>query len=160
LKLAVTLAPLLALPNFSQPFIIECDASGLGIGAILMQENRPIAYLGQAFKGKAVHMSTYERELFALVTTIQKWRPNLLGKPFIVRTDQQSLKFLLEQKVGTPFQHKWLTKLIGYDFIVEKKKKVENRVADAFSRKEIKPAEIQLSLLSIPTASWLEDLKQ
>jgi len=67
---------------------------------------------------------------------------------------------LLEQKVGTPFQHKWLTKLIGYDFIVEKKKKVENRVADAFSRKEIKPAEIQLSLLSIPTASWLEDLKQ
>jgi hypothetical protein len=68
-----------------------------------MQQRRPIAYLSKALKGKALHMSTYEKELFAIVTAIQKWRPYLLGQSFVVRTDQQSLKFLLEQKLGTPF---------------------------------------------------------
>jgi len=103
LKVAVTQAPILALPNFAQPFLIECDASGIGIGAVLMEGNRPISFLSKALKGKALHMSTYQKELFALVTAIQKWRPYLLGQSFVVRTDQQSLKFLLEQKVGTPF---------------------------------------------------------
>jgi hypothetical protein len=104
-------------------------------------------------------MSTYEKELFALVTAIQKWRPYLLGKPFIVKTDHQSLKFQLEQKVGTPFQQKWITKLIGYDFTMEYKKGVKNRVADALSRRDDWEPEITISLLSIPTVSWLKDLK-
>jgi hypothetical protein len=68
-----------------------------------MQGNRPIAFFSKALKGMALHMSTYEKELFALVSAIQKWRPYLLGKSFVVKTDQQSLKFLLEQKLGTPF---------------------------------------------------------
>jgi hypothetical protein len=96
LKVAITKAPVLALPNFSQPFLIECDVSGSGIGAVLMQTNQPIAFLSKALKGEAL---TYEKELFALVTTIQKWRPYLLGQSFVVKTDQRSLKFLLEQKV-------------------------------------------------------------
>jgi hypothetical protein len=86
--------------------VIECDASGVGIGAVLMQSGKPIAFLSKALKGKVVHMSTYEKELFALVTAIQKWRPYLVGRPFVVKTDHQSLKFLLEQKVGTPFSAK------------------------------------------------------
>jgi len=150
----------LTLPNFSQPFVIECDASGLGIGAVLMQERRPIAYLSEALKGKAMHMSTYEKELFALLTAIQKWRPYLLGQSFVVRIDQQSLKFLLEQKVGTHFQQKWLTKLLGYDFIVEYKKGVYNWVADALSRKDEWDTEMVLSFfLSIPRADWVEELR-
>lgn len=89
-----------------------------------MQSNWPIAYLSKTLKGKALHMSVYEKELFALVIVIQKWRPYLLGKPFVVRTDQQSLKFLLEQKIGTPFQQKWIAKLLGYDFVVKYKKRI------------------------------------
>jgi hypothetical protein len=158
LKVAVTRTPVLALPYFSQPFVIECDASGMGIGAVLMQNRRPIAFLSKALKGKALHMSTYEKELFALVTAVQKWMPYLLGRPFVVRTDQQSLKFLLEQKVGTPSQQKWVTKLLGYDFTVEYKKGVDNRVADALSRREDWGEEITLSLLSTP--SWTASLKQ
>lgn len=121
----------MALPNFTQSFVIECDAREVGIAVVLMQNSRPIAFLSKALKGRAMYMSTYEKELFALVTTIQKWQPYLLGQAFMVRTDQQSLKFLLEQKFGTPFQHKWITKLLGYSFIVEYNKGVENKVVDA-----------------------------
>jgi hypothetical protein len=127
-----------------------------------MQNRRPIAYISKALKGKALHMSTYEKELFALVTAIQKWRPYLLGQSFVVKTDQQSLKFLLEQKVGTPFQQKWLTKLLGYDFSVEYKKGVDNKVADALSRREdndVSDVKVSLFLLSIPRAVWVEELK-
>ena len=102
LKAAVMNPPVLALPDFSKPFIIECDASGVGIGAVLMQGQRPIAFHSQALKGRSLHLSTYEKEFLALVTAVKRWRPYLLGKPFIIKTDHQSLQFLLEQKIGTP----------------------------------------------------------
>ena len=58
------------------------------IGAILMQNQRPIAFHSQLLKGKALQLSTYEKELLTLVTTVHKWRPYLLGRPFIIKTDQ------------------------------------------------------------------------
>jgi hypothetical protein len=109
LKEVVTHAPVLALPNFTQSFVIECDASGVGIGAVIIQSNRPIAFLSKALKGRALYLLTYENEFFALVMAIQKWRPYLVGQTFVVKTNQQSLKFLLEQKIGMPCQQKWLT---------------------------------------------------
>lgn len=67
-----------------------------------MKMGRPIAFHSQAFKGRALLLSTYEKELFVLVSAIQKWRPYLLGRAFVVKTDQRSLKYLLDHKVGTP----------------------------------------------------------
>ena len=75
-----------------------------------MQDHRPIAFHSQVLKGKALHLSTYEKELLALVTVVHRWRPYLLGRPFIIKTDQQSLKYILEQRIATP-AHKngWLS---------------------------------------------------
>ena len=109
---------MLALPDFTKPFVIECDASGIGLRAVLMQNHRPLAFHSQALKGRSLLLSTYEKELLALVTVVKKWRPYLVGRPFVIKTDQQSLKFLLEQRIGTPVQQKWLTKLFGYSFKV------------------------------------------
>ena len=102
LKVAVIQPPILALPNFSKPFTIECNASSIGLGAVLMQDNKPIAFHNQALKGKYQHFSTYEIELLAFETAVKRWRPYLVGKPFIVKTDHQSLEFLLEQRIAIP----------------------------------------------------------
>lgn len=102
LKHAITSAPILALLDFSKDFMVETDASGEGIGAVLLQYNRPIAFFSQSLSGRNVAMSLYEKELLALVTTVQKWLPYLLGRHFTIKTYHHSLKFLLEQRITTP----------------------------------------------------------
>jgi len=84
LKVAITSAPVLALPNFSKSFVVETDASGGGIGAVLLQDNRPIAFFSQGLCAKNQALSVYERELLALVSAVQKWRPYLLGRQFVI----------------------------------------------------------------------------
>ena len=101
---------------------------------MLMQQGRPIAFHSQPLKGKSAHLSTYEKELLALVTAVRKWRLYLFGKPFVIKTDHQSLKYLLEQRIGTPMQQRWITKLLGYSFLIDYKKGKENVVADALSK--------------------------
>jgi hypothetical protein len=106
LKAIVSQPLVLDLPDFSQTFVVECDASGFGIGAILMQGGMPLAYYSQALKGKNLFLLTYEKELLALVLAVKKWRPYLFATTFTIKIDQQSLKYILEQIVGTPMQHK------------------------------------------------------
>ncbi|GJQ99979.1 retrotransposon-related protein [Tanacetum coccineum] len=82
LKKIMASAPVLALLNFSQPFKIECDASGRGIEAVLMQSQRPITYFGKALSDQNLNKSAYEKEIMTLVLAIQHWRPYLLGRSF------------------------------------------------------------------------------
>ncbi|KAM0043609.1 putative nucleotidyltransferase, Ribonuclease H [Helianthus debilis subsp. tardiflorus] len=136
LKQALSSAPVLSLPDFSLPFVVECDASGCGIGAILMQHKKPIAYFSKALSDRNLSKSAYERELMALVLAVQHWRPYLLGSKFTVCTDQKSLKFLLQQRVSSYDQQNWVVKLLGYDFDIQYKPGRENRAADALSRRD------------------------
>lgn len=92
------------LLDFSKVFVVECDASGSVIVVVLMQDGMPIAFLSKALKGRELHLSTYVKELLAIVMAILKWRCYLLGQPFKIRTDHQSLKYMLEQKIETPSQ--------------------------------------------------------
>ena len=94
LKEKLCSAPLLSLPNFANTFEIECDASGIGIGAVLMQEGRPIAYFSEKLNGAALQYPTYDKELYALVRALETWQHYLWPKEFVIHTDHKSLKFL------------------------------------------------------------------
>lgn len=134
LKRVMTTSPVLALPDFTQPFEIECDASGRGVGAVLVQKKRPIAYFSKALSEGNLAKSAYEKELMALVLSVQHWRPYLLGRKFVVYSDQKSLKYLLQQRITKADQQNWLAKLLGYQFEVVYKPGLENKAADSLSR--------------------------
>ncbi|GAU37387.1 hypothetical protein TSUD_22610 [Trifolium subterraneum] len=134
LKSAVTTAPVLALPNFHQPFILETNASGVGIGAVLHQEGHLIAHFSKKLVPRNQKKSAYFREMLAIAEAIAKFRHYLLGHKFIIQTDQKSLRSLMEQTLQTPEQQEWLHKFLGYDFTIEYKPGKENVAADALSR--------------------------
>ncbi|XP_033141152.1 uncharacterized protein LOC117131988 [Brassica rapa] len=97
LKEKLTHAPLLILPDFNKTFEIECDASGIGVGAVLMQEKRPIAYFSEKLGGATLNYATYDKELYALVRALQTWQHYLWPKEFVIHTDHESLKYLKGQ---------------------------------------------------------------
>ena len=134
LKKAMTTLPVLKLPDFSKPFVVETDASGTGIGAVFTQEGRLVALINKAFSSAGRVKSVYERELLAIVYTVTKWRHYLTGNHFTIRTDQKSLRYLLEQRVVSVEQQKWASKLLGLNYTIEYMPGKDNRVADGLSR--------------------------
>ncbi|KAD7479936.1 hypothetical protein E3N88_03072 [Mikania micrantha] len=117
-------------------FVVETDASAKGLGAVLMQEGHPVAFISKALSIKQQAMSVYEKELLAILMAVKQWHHYLIPKKFMIKTDQKSLKYLLTQKITTPLQQTWLAKLMGYDYEISYKKGVDNVVADGLSRVE------------------------
>lgn len=134
LKHALSSAPVLALPDFDKQFIFETDASTHGIGVVLMQDNHPISFISRTLGPIHQSLSVYEKEFLAVVHVVQSWSSYLTHRPFIIKTNQRSLKYLLEQRVSTPFQHMWLSKLMGYSYEIQYRQGKENLTTDALSR--------------------------
>nr|GEW90886.1 hypothetical protein [Tanacetum cinerariifolium] len=125
LKEAAVKAPVLALPNFKQEFMVEIDASGKRIRAVMCQNGHPIAY----------------------------WSKTLSARHQAL-TNHFSLKYLLNQKLTTPFQFKWLPKLLGYDYKIEYKKRNENVVAGALLSIDSSGELLQISVSSVSSGVW------
>ena len=94
LKHKLTHPPLLSLPSFDKTFEIECDASGVGIGAVLIQEERPITYFSEKLNGAALNYPTYDKELYTLIRALETWQHYLRPKEFVIHTDHETLKHL------------------------------------------------------------------
>ena len=134
MKMIMSSCPVLALSYFSHPFIVECDASGEGIGVVLMQNHHPIVFETQKLKDYEHHYSIYDKEMLAILHSLTKFRQYLVGSKFKIKTDHNSLKYFLEQKELNEHQQKWVSKVQAYDFEIEYVKGKNNVVANALSR--------------------------
>jgi hypothetical protein len=121
-SLFVQYLPTLTTLDFTKTFILECDASGNGIGVFLMQEGRPLAFESRPLKGKDLHKPIYEKEMMEILHALKKWNPYLISRHFKVKTDHDSLKYFLKQRLSSEEQQKWVTKILGYDFEIIYKK--------------------------------------
>ncbi|XP_048627572.1 uncharacterized protein LOC125596542 [Brassica napus] len=135
LKYSLTHAPVLTLPNFDKPFEIECDASGTGIGAVLTQGGRPVAFFSEKLSGAALNYPTYDKELYALVRSLETWQHYLLSKEFIIHTDHETLKHLRGQTTLKKRHARWLEFVETFPYVIKYKKGKDNIVADALSRR-------------------------
>ena len=134
LKLLTT-APVLAQPDIERPFDIYCDASGIGIGCVLMQQGRVIAYASRQLKKHEEHYPTHDLELAAVVHALKIWRHYLLGNICHIYTDHKSLKYIFTQSELNMRQRRWLELIKDYDLEVHYHPGKANVVADALSRK-------------------------
>ncbi|KAK1595925.1 hypothetical protein QYE76_007775 [Lolium multiflorum] len=135
LKKRLTEAPLLALPDFSKTFEIECDASGLGIGGVLMQNGKPVAYYSEKLDGARLNYPIYDKELYALIRVLEVWQHYLWPKEFVIHSDHESLKYLKSQHNLNKRHAKWVEFIESFPYVIKYKKGKENVVADALSRK-------------------------
>jgi hypothetical protein len=160
LKRALSTGPVLQMLDFSRQFIIDCDASGTGFGAMLHKGEGPLAFFSCPFAARHNKLAAYERELIGLVQAVRHWRPYLWGWRFLVCTDHYSLKFLLDQRLSIVPQHQWLNKLFGFDFTVAYRPGRLNSVADALSHRDEDAFDTPRALaISGPTFAFLDELR-
>jgi ribonuclease HI len=137
----------LAQPDNSKPFDVYCDASGIGLGCVLMQDNRVIAYASQALRTHEQNYATHDLELAAVIHALKIWRHHLMGTKCNIYTNHKSLKYIFTQADLNMRQRHWLELIKDYDLEVHYHPGKANVVADALSRKA------QCSCLSVETFS-------
>ncbi|GKB36519.1 putative reverse transcriptase domain-containing protein, partial [Tanacetum coccineum] len=150
LKQKLCSAPILALPKGSENFVVYYDASHKGLGAVLMQKEKVIAYASRQLKIHEKNYTTHDLELGVVVFALKMWRHYLYGTKCIVYTDNKSLQHILDQKELNMRQRRWLELLSDYDCELRYHPGKENVVADALSRKSRpKPLRVQALVMTI-----------
>ena len=138
LKSCLVKAPVLHLPDINQPFILQTDASDIGLGAVLLQthggEKFPVAYASRKLLPRECAYSTIERECLAIVWAVQKFQTYLYGIEFVLQTDHQPLAYLNQAKSSNSRIMRWALQLQPYRFRIQSIKGTENVGADYLSR--------------------------
>nr|KYP73260.1 Retrovirus-related Pol polyprotein from transposon 17.6 [Cajanus cajan]KYP73264.1 Retrovirus-related Pol polyprotein from transposon 17.6 [Cajanus cajan] len=149
LKRRLTTSPVLVLPDSGEPFGVYCDASHQGLGCVLMQNRKVVAYASRKLKNHERNYPTHDLELAAVVFALKIWRHYLYGARFSVFSDHKSLKYLFDQKELNMRQRRWMEFLKDYDFQLMYHPGKANVVADALSRKSIHMSSMMVKELEL-----------
>lgn len=167
LKELLTCAPILAVPYPAGDFTVCTDASLEGIGAVLMQDGRVIAYESRKLKDHELNYPTHDLELAAVVHALVRWRHFLLGHKFELHSDHRSLQYIFTQPNLNARQRRWMEFLCEYDFKVKYIQGKENVVADTLSRRRHVTSSMTLSvdyrsqiLRALFTDTWYQEVSR
>lgn len=138
LKEALSNAPVLGIPDFNFPFVVQTDASNSGVAAVLLQEQggerRPLAYASRALSETEAQYSVYELEALAVLYALEKFRFYLEHRRFKLETDNQALSWVLARPRKTGRVARWAVRISAFQFDIVHIKGSQNQVADALSR--------------------------
>jgi hypothetical protein len=135
LKKLLTTSPMLAQPDTDKPFNVNCDASGTGLGGVLIQEGRVISYSSRQLRRHEEHYPIHDLELAAVVMALRTWRHYLLGNMVHIYMDHKSLKYSFTQPYLNMRQRRWLKLIKDYELEVHYHQGKANVIADALSHK-------------------------
>jgi hypothetical protein len=151
----LTQAPLLQLPNFGKTFELECDASGIGIDGVLLQEGKLIAYFSEKLSRPSLNYLTYDKELYALVHVLETWQHYLWPKEFVIYSDHESLKHIRGQAKLNKCHAKWDEFIETFPYIIKHKKGKKNVIADALSRRYTMLSELDHKIFGLESIKEL-----
>ncbi|GKB01683.1 reverse transcriptase domain-containing protein [Tanacetum coccineum] len=130
---------------------VECDASGLGIGGVLSQNQKPIAFFSEKFNEARRKYSTFDKEFYAIVRSLEYWRHYLLSNEFILFSDHEALKYINGQHKLKPRHAKWVEFLQAYSFVIRHKAGTSNTVVDALSRRHVLTTTMKVQVCGFDT---------
>ena len=135
------------LPDFDLPFELHCDASKLGIGAVLSQQGRPVAYYSEKMAGARARYSTYDVKFYAIVQAVKHWRHYLAHKEFVLFTDHVALRYLGTQDKISSRHASWTAYLQQFTFVIKHPSGKLNKVADSLSRRHALVSTLRVSVV-------------
>ncbi|GJV21580.1 reverse transcriptase domain-containing protein [Tanacetum coccineum] len=143
-------APILTLPDGVEDFVVYCDASNQGLGCVLMQRGKVIAYASRQLKIHEKNYTTHDLELGAVVFSLKTWRHYLYGTKSVIYTDHKILQHIFDQKELNMRQRRWIELFSDYECEIRYHPGKANVVADALSRKErLKPKRVRAMAVTI-----------
>jgi hypothetical protein len=114
---------------------VRCDASGVAIGAVLSQYNRPVAYFKENLNDTKIKYSTYDKELYAIIQALKKWRHSLVLKEFVLYSNNHTLQFITRQEKLNQRHGKWIEFMQNFTFVIKQIFGNANKVVDVFNRR-------------------------
>ena len=150
---AITQSPILQKLDFTQPMTLTTDASDKALGAVLSQNDRPIAFLSKTFSQTECNWPIYEKEMFAVIYTLHKWEHWLLGVDLTIITDNSALSHIQNQPKLVAKQARWIQFLEQFNYKMVHRPGAENKVADGISRQDI------YGITIVDNQQWLERIR-
>jgi hypothetical protein len=147
LKEKITEQPILVLPNFEKTFQVRCDASGVAIGEIFSQDNRHVEYFSENFNDTKNKYSTYDKEFYAILQALNKWRHYLVPKVFFLYSDNQDLQFITREEKLNQRHTKWIEFMQNFTFVIKHISGNANKFVDALSMRCLILQEFQVKTL-------------
>jgi len=155
LKRKITEKPILRLPDFKKKIQVRCDASGTTIGAILSQEDKPVAYFSEKLSESRQKYMSFDKELYVVVQLLKHWGHYLLANEFVLFSNNSTLRYIMQQHKMNHKHAKWVEYLQSFTFVLKHISGQANKVANALSRRNLI---LQESTIQVLGFEHLKDL--